>query len=73
MESVIGTAVGFVIAMIIQVTVPPMFGAHLELHQDFTIVGVFTVASIVRQYVLRRMFNHYIVRKHHHDAPRKRN
>lgn len=62
-ESIVSTAVGFVVAMIIQVTVPPMFGAHLQLHQDFAIVGVFTAASIIRQYVLHRVFNNITVRK----------
>lgn len=71
-ESVISTAVGFVVAMIIQLTVPPMFGAKLEFHQDLTIVGVFTLASVIRQYVLRRVFNHLTVRKYQYESPRSR-
>lgn len=63
LESVTGTVVGFVIAMIIQVTVPPLFGAKLALHQDFAIVGIFTVASIIRQYILRRIFNNITVKR----------
>lgn len=62
-ETVVSTVVGFLITMVIQLTIFPMYGIHLEFHQDLQIVGIFTVASIARGYVLRRVFNNITVRK----------
>ena len=35
----------------------PLVGAHLSLAENFMLGWVFTAASIVRQYVIRRWFN----------------
>ncbi len=62
-ETVVSTVVGFLITMVIQLSIFPLYGIHLEFHQDLQIVGIFTVASIARGYALRRVFNNITVRK----------
>lgn len=46
-----------VVAFLIQLIIFPMFGFHPTLGQNFGILAIFTVASFVRQYAMRRIFN----------------
>jgi hypothetical protein len=51
-----------VIAFVISVAawgwvIGPVFGIKTNFGQDIGIVGLFTVISIIRQYILRRLFN----------------
>lgn len=58
MEAVINMLIGFVINWSCNMLVLPMFGfASLTGGTAFEIGLVFTVVSLVRQYVLRRVFN----------------
>jgi hypothetical protein len=43
--------------MAIQAVVLPAFGHHITLAQNFWITCIFTVASVVRGYFVRRLFN----------------
>lgn len=52
---VIGLGVGFVS----NIVVLPLFGYHVSLTDGFLISVVFTVISLVRSYVVRRVFNKY--------------
>jgi len=56
-ESLVNVALGMIISMALQVVVFPAFGHAFTLAQNFGITIVFTVASIVRSYVVRRWFN----------------
>jgi hypothetical protein len=56
-ESITNLAVGYLISLILQVTVLPLYGVNLPLSSSATIVGIFTIASLIRTYILRRVFN----------------
>lgn len=50
-------AIGYFVALATQLTVFPMFGMTLSLGDNVAIGAIFTVVSIVRSYVVRRVFN----------------
>jgi hypothetical protein len=56
-ETLSSIAVGFVVAMALQALVLPAFGHHITLAQNFWITCIFTVASVLRGYGMRRLFN----------------
>lgn len=56
-EAVTNIAVGFVVSMILQAVVLPAYGHHITLSQNFQITVIFTVASLLRSYGVRRVFN----------------
>lgn len=58
-ETLASIAVGFVVSMGIQAVVLPAMGHHITLEQNFWITCIFTVASVVRGYAMRRVFNHF--------------
>lgn len=62
-ETVLNTAIGFVIAMSAQILVFPLFGFSPPLSTNFFIACIFTVISIVRGYVLRRAFEFLHIRR----------
>lgn len=55
-EAVANVAVGYGIAVATQALVFPLFGLHASLSDNLLIGGVFTVISIIRSFVLRRLF-----------------
>ena len=55
-EALANVAVGFGVAVATQIAVFPMFGLHTSLMENMAIGAIFTLASIARSYVLRRMF-----------------
>lgn len=58
-ETLVSIAVGFAVSMVIQALVLPAMGHHITLQQNFLITCIFTVASVVRGYAIRRAFNHF--------------
>jgi hypothetical protein len=56
-EVCINVAVGWVIALMTQLIVFPMFGIQVTLGEQLSISVIFTVVSIIRGYVIRRWFN----------------
>lgn len=50
-------AVGYLVAVLTQMLVFPLFGLHATLGENLLIGGLFTIASLIRGYVLRRLFN----------------
>jgi membrane protein implicated in regulation of membrane protease activity len=56
-EASLNTASGFVISLIAGQMVFPMFGFHPTLSENFALTCIFTVISIVRSYIWRRVFN----------------
>ena len=56
-ESVTNVAAGFGIAVLTQVLVFPLFGLNVSLSKNLGIGAVFTVISLVRSFLLRRLFN----------------
>ena len=56
-ESVLGTAIGFVVSLIITAIVLPYYGHAVSFSENVQITAIFTIASIARSYCLRRWFN----------------
>jgi membrane protein implicated in regulation of membrane protease activity len=56
-EAMIGTAIGFLVSVALTAIVLPAYGHAVTLGQNVQITLIFTVASIVRSYAVRRLFN----------------
>lgn len=56
-EACANVAVGYVVALLSQLAVFPLFGIHIPFSSNLWIGAWFTVISLVRSYVLRRWFN----------------
>ena len=57
LESVANVAIGYGVAVASQVVILPLFGVHLALADNLAIGAWFTVISLARSYVVRRVFN----------------
>ena len=57
MEAVTNTAVGFVISLITWYFVADAMDIPVTWSQNLIITGIFTAVSIIRGYVLRRIFD----------------
>jgi hypothetical protein len=55
-EAFTNVMVGYCLAVLTQITVFPFFGLHASLSENLLIGGAFTVISLIRSYVLRRLF-----------------
>jgi len=55
-ESVANVIVGYVVAVVMQILIFPIFGLHTSLAQNLKMGAVFTVVSIARSFALRRVF-----------------
>lgn len=55
-ESVANVIVGYGVAVVTQILIFPIFGLYTTLAQNLKMGAVFTVVSIARSYVLRRVF-----------------
>ncbi|MFM8808331.1 MAG: hypothetical protein ACKOJB_05400, partial [Chthoniobacterales bacterium] len=56
-EALANVLVGYGVAVTTQAVVFPLFGLHASLDQNLAIGLIFTGVSLVRSYVLRRLFN----------------
>lgn len=57
-EAVSGTAVGFIISWaLLSFLISPLFHLKTNYGEDFLITCIFTVASVLRSYGVRRFFN----------------
>ena len=66
-ESVANVIVGYGVAVMTQILIFPIFGLHTTLAQNLKMGAVFTVVSIARFYVLRRVFEAIRVRTSRHN------
>lgn len=57
LEAVVNTVSGLVISFIIQLIIYPTMGIPVKLYQNVIITFVFFIASIIRSYLVRRIFN----------------
>jgi hypothetical protein len=55
-ESVVNVIVGYVVAVVTQILIFPIFGLHTTLAQNLQMGAVFTLVSIARSFALRRLF-----------------
>ena len=58
-EAVTNVLVGYGVAVATQMVIFPMFGLTATLGQNMAMGAVFTIVSLVRSYLLRRVFNHF--------------
>ena len=56
-ETVISIGIGFCVSLVITAIVLPAYGHNVTLSENVQITAIFTVASIVRMYAVRRFFN----------------
>jgi len=63
-EAIANVAVGYGVAVTTQVLVFPVFGLQASLADNLLIGAIFTVVSIGRSYLLRRVFEEIRVRIH---------
>lgn len=56
LETVANVIVGFLLALLTQLAVFPLFGLVVSLRDNLVIGAIFTVVSIVRSFTLRRLF-----------------
>jgi hypothetical protein len=56
-EAITNTVVGFVVSFLIQIVIYPAMGIPVRFSQNIIITCVFTIASILRGYLIRRLFN----------------
>ena len=56
-ESVSGTVIGLVFSFIIQLIVYPILDIPVSVNQSLLLTSIFTIASVVRSYFVRRLFN----------------
>jgi hypothetical protein len=61
-EAITNVLLGFGVALLTQIIVFPVFGLEVSLGENLAIGGLFTLASIARSYVLRRVFEALRVR-----------
>ena len=71
-ESVANVFVGYGVAVVTQILIFPIFGLHTTLTQNLKMGAVFTVVSIARSYVLRRLFEAIQMRKTKPPLTRRR-
>lgn len=60
-EAVANVIVGYGVAVVTQILIFPIFGLHTTLAQNLKMGVVFTMVSIVRSYLLPRLFEAFRV------------
>ena len=56
-ETIVSVAIGYIVALLSQVVVFPLFDIEVSLIDNLLIGLLFTVISIIRGYYIRRLFN----------------
>jgi hypothetical protein len=57
-EAMSNNIIGYIIAVVMYKLVLPIFGYNVSWSQSNVIVIVFTIISIIRSYLIRRIFNY---------------
>lgn len=57
-ETLVQTAIGYTVAITSQLLIFPFFGIDISFSENLLIGVWFTIISIARGYVVRRVFNH---------------
>ncbi len=55
-ESLLNVAIGYGVAVASQIVIFPMFGIHVKIMDNLLMGVFFTVVSIVRSFLVRRLF-----------------
>lgn len=62
-ESAFNLIFGYLFSLLLQMIILPWFVIDLSFHENLQIGALFTVASTVRHYLIRRVFNRYSIVK----------
>ena len=66
-EAVINAVLGYVIGVLSQMVILPLFGIHgVSISANMGMAALFALTSIIRGYFVRRLFN-YMDRRFKHD------
>lgn len=57
LEACLNTASGFILSVVAGYFIFPLVGWHVSHSQNLAVVSMFTVISIIRSYIWRRIFN----------------
>jgi hypothetical protein len=57
LESVINTAIGFIVSMLSQIFIYGVMRIPVTISKSVLLTLFFTVVSIIRSYIIRRIFN----------------
>ena len=57
LEAITSTAIGFGVSLAAGAVVFPAFGWQLTFGENLSVTAIYTVISIVRGYLVRRLFN----------------
>ena len=57
LETIANTVVGFLINIAVAFVILPLYGMEEDFTKSLEITLIFTVASFVRNYIVRRIFN----------------
>ena len=60
LEAATNVAVGFVLALLVQALIYPLFGITTTVLTDSAIAVAFTAVSLVRSYLVRRAFETFV-------------
>ena len=58
-EAVTNVALGYALAVAMQIVVFPWFGLYPSLGENLALGGIFTAISLIRGYALRRLFERW--------------
>lgn len=56
-ETCTGVIIGFGVALLTQIVVFPLFNLDTTFEDNIQIASIFTVVSVIRGYLIRRLFN----------------
>jgi uncharacterized protein YacL len=56
-ESIVNVVLGLIISFLIQLWIYPLLGIPVSINQNIFITVVFFIASFIRGYIVRRVFN----------------
>jgi len=56
-EAATNVTIGYLVSVLANVLILPLFGYNVTIGDSFAIGLAFTIVSLVRSYVLRRIFN----------------
>lgn len=69
LEALTNVAVGFLVALVSQMLIFPLYGIHVPASTNIQITVWFTFISILRSYLLRRLYNRRKVRAPEVNSP----
>ena len=68
LEALTNVVVGYAIAVATQVLMFPLLGLRLSIGDNLLIGAIFTLVSLGRSYLLRRVFEGWRIRKNRREA-----